>query len=368
MNVLRLAVLLIVILSIQIAPIHASLSESFINKVDNVVLDQVESQNLVGVAVALIKDGTIVYVKGYGFADVKNDIPVSEKTMFRWASISKPLAAVAAMQLWEQGKFNLESDVRGLVPEFPKKQYTITPRQLLCHQSGIVHYRNGRVIYTDGDYDTPHPYEDMILALDTFKKSPLLFKPGKKFSYSTHGYILLGAAVKRAGKQKFADQVHDRIAKPLGMKTLQPDYQWKNIPHRSKGYTYNMWYIIDESGDTDVSWKLPGGGFISTVEDLGLFACGLMNGDLVKFNTERKMWEQQKTANGKLTDYALGFNVVKTKWGLNVSHGGSQEKAKTRMSFYPDKRIGVVIMCNTHHAKVGLISSGLFNLLRESEK
>ena len=96
--------------------------------------------------------------------------------------------------------------------------------QLLSHLGGIVHYSNGRVIRTEREYDTPHPYEDVILALDTFKESPLVSRPGVRHSYSSHGFILASAVVQRAGKQKFADQVNERIAKPAGMTTLQPDY------------------------------------------------------------------------------------------------------------------------------------------------
>ena len=150
-------------------------------------------------------------------------------TQFRWASISKPVTAIAALQLVEKGLLDLDADVRTYVPEFPEKDFKITARQLLCHQAGIVHYDNGKVVPTEKKYKEAHPFADVVTALDTFKESPLLSVPGEKYSYTTHGFILLSAVVQRAGKEKFADQVHTRIAKPLGMSGFRPDYEWETF-------------------------------------------------------------------------------------------------------------------------------------------
>ena len=75
----------------------------------------------------------------------------------------------------------------------------------------------GKVIKTEREYPDPHPFADVVTALDYFKESPLLFEPGTKYSYTTHGFMLLGAAAERAGKQRFADQVKKRIAEPCAM-------------------------------------------------------------------------------------------------------------------------------------------------------
>ena len=93
--------------------------------------------------------------------------------MFRWASISKSLTAVAAMQLWERGDLDLKREARRYVPEFPDKGTTIRVWHLLCHQGGIVHYTNGKVIQTKRNYPMAHPFENVIFALDTFRESPL---------------------------------------------------------------------------------------------------------------------------------------------------------------------------------------------------
>ena len=176
-------------------------------QIDKDMQNEIAKQSLVGAALGIIVDGEIAYLKGYGLEDRENKIPVTRKTLFRWASISKSLTSVAAMQLYEKNLLDLHKDVRSYVPEFPDKNTLVTTRDLLCHQGGIVHYTNGKVIKTERQYDTPNPFESVILALDTFKDSPLVNQPGEKFSYTTHGYILLSAVIERAGGESFASQV-----------------------------------------------------------------------------------------------------------------------------------------------------------------
>ena len=343
-------------------------------RVDEAMRDEMARQELVGLAVGVIQDGQITYLKGYGLANREQRLPVTRQTMFRWASISKSLTAVAAMQLWERGDLDLKREARWYVPEFPDKGTPIRVRHLLCHQGGIVHYTNGKVIRTKRDYPVAHPFENVIYALDTFKESPLVNKPGEKYSYSTRGYMLVSAVVERAGKQKFAHQVRDRTAKPLKLATLQPDYQWEEIPHRAVGYRQRGGQV-EVSTNTDVSWKLGGGGFISNIDDLAKFAAGLLNHRLVKPATRQKMWVRQMTSGGEQTKYALGFSFNHYRdgelhtWSANgtgieiVGHSGSQEKTKTWMALWPQKKLGVVVMSNSEYASPRRLAGRLLEVV-----
>ena len=343
-------------------------------RVDQAMRDEMAEQELVGLAVGIIQDGQIAYLKGYGLADREQRVPVTRQTMFRWASISKSITAVAAMQLWERSELDFEREARRYVPEFPDKGATIRVRHLLCHQGGIVHYTNGKVIRIKRDYPVAHPFENVIYALDTFRESPLVNEPGEKYSYTTHGYILLSAVVERAGKQKFAHQVRDRIAKPLKLGTLQPDYQWEEIPHRAVGYRQRGGQV-EVSTNTDVSWKLGGGGFISNIDDLAKFAAGLLNHRLVKPATRQKMWARQMTSGGEQTKYALGFSFNHYRdgelhtWSANgtgieiVGHSGSQEKTKTWMALWPQKKLGVVVMSNSEYASPRRLAGRLLEVV-----
>ena len=324
----------------------AELTPSQRKAVDEAVITQMQQQHLVGLSMGIIQDGVVAYTAGYGLADREAGTPVTADTMYRWASISKPLTAVAAMQLVDANNLDLDADVRALVPEFPEQVSPITTRQLLGHLAGVVHYRNGPVVPTQRDYAEPHPHADVVQALDTFKASPLVSDPGEAFNYSTHGYILASAVVQRAGKERFAWQVKSRIADPLGMQSLQPDYQWVDIPNRAKGYRKLAGMIV-ASDDSDVSWKLGGGGWISTIGDLSRFAAGLMGDALLPADAKVAMWTPQRTVDGTATGYGLGFGVSGAGANLKVSHTGAQAKTRTIMSIWPAKRSGVVIMTNS---------------------
>ncbi len=339
---------------------------SLFQRIDEAAESEMERQQIVGFAVGIIQENKIAYLKGYGWEDREKRVPVTRKTMFRWASISKSLTALATMQLWEKGHLELDADVRSYVPEFPDKGHKVTLRQLLSHQGGIVHYTNGPVIVTQRQYKQPNPFENVLLALDSFKESPLVNVPGEKYSYTTHGYILLSAALQRAGKEKFAHQVRDRIVIPMKMETLQPDYQWVEIPNRTIGYRKRQGKIV-VSSNTDVSWKLAGGGYISNIDDLTKLGEGLLNGKLVKPETLRLMWTPRKTSTGEQTSYGLGFRQwnyvdgklqrtltksgesnLKDKMTLRLmGHSGSQQKTKTLLILEPSKKFGIALMSNS---------------------
>lgn len=344
-------------------PISHPLSPAQQQAVDQTVQSELERQQLIGVAVGIIREGEVVFVKGYGLADREQKTPVSTTTAFNWASNSKPLAAVAAMQLVEQKRLDLDADVRTLVPEFPDPGVVITCRHLLCHQSGIVHYTNGRVVPTPREYQSERPFLDPVVALDTFNRSPLLFVPGEKTSYSSHAYILLSAAVQRAGKADFHEQVVERIARPLKIEGLERDFPANGQQHWAVGYTKSGDEIVRAPEEAHY-WKHGAGGYKSNIEDFARWAEGLLNYRVLSPEAAGRMWTVQNDAAGKPTKWGLGFTVENDGPQLKVSHNGGQPETATRMVLYPRARHGVVVMTNSRYAKVGEISTAVYSALK----
>jgi serine beta-lactamase-like protein LACTB, mitochondrial len=337
-------------------------------KIDALVRAEIDKEKFVGLAVVVIDEGTIAWSKGYGYADREKGVRVDPaSTQFRWASISKPVTAVAALQLYEKGLLDLDADVRSYVPEFPDKGVKITARQLLCHQGGIVHYSNGKVVRTETTYSVPHPFAGVVTALDLFKESPLVNSPGTKYAYSTHGFILLSAVVERAGKQRFADQVTARIARPLGMAEFRPDYPWDDIPNRSIGYTRTDAIIAPRPLDqeTDVSSKLGGGGFTSPAIDLARFGVGLLERKLVSKSTEQLMWTVNRPIDPQgAKPYGLGFFVIDRPGHMKiVGHDGRQEKTRTALMLAPEKKCGIAIMSNSEWGDMAELALKLLNVV-----
>lgn len=346
-------------------PAPFKLSQQTLESIVAAVNSQFEKQQLVGVAFGLIENGHVAHTQGLGFADREKSIVMTPQHLIRWASVSKTITASVAGQLVEAGKLGWDDDVRQWVPEFPDHGHKITVRDLLCHQSGIVHYSNGKVVRSRKTYEQANPFQNVIVALDRFKESPLVHPPGEKYSYSTHAYILLSAVVERAGQEAFADQVARKIARPLQLKTLRPDYQWEEISDRAIGYR-KLSNQIRTSSNTDVSWKLGGGGFISSLEDMAAFAAGLLDERILSRDLKTKMWTRQETSAGEKTAVGLGFFVEGQGSELKIWHNGSQEKSKTHLLIFPNQNRGIVVMSNCEYAEPGRMVTAIDNAWRHA--
>lgn len=329
--------------------------------VDTAVQKEMEKQGLVGVAIGILDSQQIIYLNGYGLADREKKVPVTKDSIFNWASNSKPLAAVAAMQLVEKKQLDLDVDIRKYVPEFPEKDHVITMRQLLCHQSGIQHY--GIVTSTKRTYSTKLPHHDPVLALDVFNRTPLSYKPGEKYVYSSYGYVLASAVIQNAGKQPFVEQIEKRIATPLGMKSLQLDMDFHDQPHWTVGYTKVAGSVVRAREEAHY-WKHGAGGFKSNIVDFARWAQGLLHYKLVSETIEKQMWTRQATSDGKLTTMGLGFSIDEQN-GLRVSHNGKQDETTTRMVIYPLKNHGIVVMTNCGYGDPAAITTVIYQALSQ---
>lgn len=319
-------------------------------------------QELVGLSVAIAFDGKLLDVRSMGWEDFPARTPATGETMYRWGSIAKCVTAVVALQLVEQGNLDLDADVRQHVPEFPEQEYLFTSRQLLGHQAGIVHYpRMG--LRTVREYDVEHPWTDPIIALDMFNERPLLFEPGTEFHYTTPGFVILGAVVDRAGDGSYVEQVTQRICEPLGMRSMQPDRDWVDIKHRSRGYIADASGRVIDSGTDNICWKLAAGGWISTVGDLARFGSGLLGEELLKPEARLEMGTEQLTRSGGRTGYGLGIRVGEHAGLRTVSHGGAQKKASTFLLVCPEARLVVAVMCNTQGKRFGGLAEELLVLM-----
>src|SRR5262245_57518666 len=161
-------------------------------------------------SVALVVNGELRFAAAYGIADVENSVAATPATVFRIASTSKPLAAVAAMQLAERGALDLDAPVQKYAPAFPVKRFPITTRQVLAHMSGIRNYRPG-----EGERTTR--YGSLTDALSIFKDDELDHEPGARFTYTTFGYTLLGVIIEGASGRSFEDYMREQLFTPAGM-------------------------------------------------------------------------------------------------------------------------------------------------------
>lgn len=328
----------------------AGLPADKLDKIEKAISAQMSRLGIPGLSVAVVVDHKLRWSNGYGLADVENYVPAKATTAYRLGSISKPITAAAVMQLVERGKLDLDAPIQKYCPAFPAKQWPVTARLLLGHLAGVRHYKN------DSEYGSTRHYNSVVEGLEMFKDDPLGFEPGTAYRYTTHGFAVLGCAVEGASGMRFEDYERENVFKPATMDRIRVDNVTDIIPNRAQGYQKSQSGELRNSSLADTSYKIPGGGFISTVEDLAKFAIAMQTGVLVKKETLDQMWTSQKTRDGKATGYGMGWGVHERNSMKEVEHGGAQQRVSTHLYTIPEKGLAVVLMTNLEGIGGGLAS------------
>jgi len=297
-----------------------------------------------GVAVAVVENGEYEWGGGFGFADLENNVPASEDTLFRLGSISKSLTAVGALQLWERGKIDLDAPVQNYCPAFPQKQQPITTREVMGHLGGIRHYKQGPDDLEGGN--TRHFDNPIEAGLDFFKNDPLVADPGTHFHYSTQGYTLVGCVMEGASGTRYLDLMRQNVLAPAGMEHTQADNRFAIIPFRTRFYQKTESGTVENAEFLDSSYKIPGGGWISSAEDMARFEVAVLNDKLIKRSTRALMWTPLKPSDGSKDSYGLGWAVNHENGIPVVGHSGGQQGTSTDFKIVPDQRAGVVVLTN----------------------
>jgi len=329
-------------------------------EIEKAVSTFMSANSVPGMGAALVLDGEPVWSAGFGMADLEDSAPATSSTLFRLGSLSKPITATALLQLWEHGKLDLDAPVQKYCPAFPQKEWPITSRELLGHLGGIRHYnRDGK---GDIPEDSARHFASMEESLQIFAADPLVAKPGTKFNYSTYGYTLLGCVLEGAASQKYMDFVRENIFKPASMAQTQADDFFTIIPHRTRWYHKDKSEIVRNAGVLDSSYKIPGGGLISSADDMARFEAAMLADKLVKRPARDLMWTPQKTPDGKSTGYALGWGIS-DKFGIHiVAHTGGQQGTSTAFVLVPERRAGVIVLANMDSVDSGNLADQILKI------
>jgi CubicO group peptidase (beta-lactamase class C family) len=329
-------------------------------EIEKAVSSFMSANSVPGVGVAVVLEGEPAWSAGFGMADLENSAPATSSTLFRLGSISKPITAVAVLQLWERGKLDLDAPAQKYCPAFPQKEWPITARELLGHLGGIRHYNS------DGKGDIPEDsarhFTSMEESLQIFAADPLVSKPGTKFNYSTYGYTLLGCVLEGATSQKYVDFVRENVFKPARMEHTQADDFFAVIPHRTRWYHKDKAGAVRNAGVLDSSYKIPGGGLLSSADDMARFEAAILADKLVQRSTRDLMWTVLKPTEGKPSHYALGWFVAE-KFGLRTAgHTGGQQGTDTAFLMAPERRAGVVVLANMDNVNTNLLADEILKI------
>lgn len=285
--------------------------------------------------------GKVAWLKASGSADLATKRRVEVDTPFRTASIAKPLTAVGLMRLQEAGKLRLEEEIHQHCPAFPAKPYRIELSQLLGHLGGIRHYRN------EMDRNNPTHYASLGESLRRFANDPLLAEPGEEFHYSTYGFNLVGCAMEGASGVSYSQWMQEQVFGPAGMTATGADDGSGVSARRAQGYRLNAQGKIDPCAFSDNTAKLPGGGLVSTAQDLLRFAEALYRNQLLSRESVKRMWTSGQLRSGRLTGYGLGWTLSRSPEGdAEIFHTGDQQGASTMLYLRPEQSFAFVWLGN----------------------
>jgi CubicO group peptidase (beta-lactamase class C family) len=310
-------------------------------KVD-AIFAQYDKPDSPGYALGVIKDGKLVYARGYGMANLEHGVPNGPNLVYDIGSTSKQFTAASVLLLAQRGKLSLDDDVRKHVPELTAYQKPITIRNLLHHTSGVRDYTT-LFSLAGVNFDDTTTEKD---ALDIIvRQKALNFTPGDEWLYSNSGYFLLSVIIKRASGKSLAEFAKENIFSPLGMKhTLILDDHKKIVPMRATGYSPNP------RGDFQIemsNFEQTGDGAVQTsVEDLLLWDQNFYEPKVGGKTFLEQMQGVGALNNGEKHRYASGLFIGEYKGLRRIDHGGSWAGYRSELARFPDQKFSVACLCN----------------------
>ena len=374
-------IILVIILLYHLSPRTPSPPESInnITEFDAYLEELVNSGSPQGLSILIVKNDSIVYSKGFGWADKPNNIKATPETVYHWWSITKIPTAIAILQLEEQSKLELDDAVSKYLPFFEvkypsDKKNIITIRHLLNHSSGIPD-ASGLELAEWIHHDTDPPLDQTDLIEKVFPNySTLKFEPGKDTAYSNIGYMLLGAIIEKASNQNYRDYIIQHILEPLQMKQTnfvytremeaveaagsQPTFTLMAPLLRIKMGSFiretshnSLWlervYTDQESPSALIGSTLDASRLVRAYLNKGILDGNrILSEKSIKRMTNDNHIAQANDDNSYFFRRGIGWHIFKDKSGFKLEHTGGGPGFFTSMQIYPSDNLGLVLFCN----------------------
>ena len=295
------------------------------------------------------KKDSILFERGYGWANLEDSVRNTPGSRITIASIGKMFTATAIGQFIAAGKLKFDDTLGKVLPEYPNKSraQSITIRQLLGHTAGLGD------LFSDSAYDRNRDYPSALALASAVADRPLLFAPGTKWSYSNEGYVVLGAVIEKITGESYDDYLRRHIFDPAGMShtgNFAPD---DVVPHRAVGYRHRAndpLGVRPPYGNRTFARKgSPAGGEYTTARDLWQFSLALLSGKLVPPAIRDTLWTGRSPLPWDQSQ-KYGYGVIVSPAGnrtvLGHGGGGSGSGIDNEFRFFSDGSYAVVVLAN----------------------
>jgi len=329
-------------------PFAQSFPDSTISKI-NKLFTRWDNANSPGCAVAIVRNDSVLFAKGYGMANLEYSVPIEPGTIFHMASVSKQFTAFAIVLLARQGKLQLDEDIHKYLSWFPDLKEKITIRNLLNHTSGIRD--QWQLLAISGTrLDDVITQEHIIKILS--KQQALNFKPGEQYSYSNSGFTMLAEIVRSVTGQSLRQFTDSAIFKPLGMVNTHFHDNYEEIV-KNRSYSY---YKTDTVHFANSILSYSNAGATSLFTNLNDISKWIMNFYTHKVGDQKdidQLTQKGKLNNGKELNYALGIVSGTYNGWRQFTHGGADAGYRTYLAVFPDLKMGFAVFSNLGDVNTG---------------
>lgn len=310
------------------------------DKVDDLVLREMKKSGAPGMSVAVIRNGKVIKLRGYGYANVEHQIKVTPATVFEIGSIGKMFTASLVMKLVESGKVNLDESIRTYLPEAPMTWDKVTVRHILTHTSGIR-----RDFPNNVDRHKDLTESELIKTLNDI---PLEFEPGEKWSYSNVGYVTLGYMCSKVGGKQRSDLLSDLIFKPAEMTSARIISDSEIVKNRAAGYFINDGKFLNQPWEPPASRAGGSSGIYVSLTDMVKWNAALDEDRVLSSHIKKQMWTSATLNNGSKTDYGFGWMVPVINGHKYMGHSGGMKGFSASYRRFPDDGLAVIVLANSN--------------------
>lgn len=354
-----MAALLSLLLLFLASPRMAALGADTVDRrIDEFVRAEMARQKIPGVAIGVVKNGSVMKAQGYGLANVEHDVPVTPETIFQSGSLGKQFTAAAVMLQVESGKVVLSDAITKFFPDAPEGWKAITVRHLLTHTSGIPDY-------TDDTFDYRKDYTEAQLASFAYKLK-LEFPAGARWNYSNTGYVLLGIIVGKAAGKFYGDVLAESVFRPLGMTTTRVITEADIVAHRAAGYRLVKDQLKNQQWVAPMLNTTADGSLYLSVKDLIAWDAGVKGRKVLREESWKQILEPVRLNSGRSYPYGFGW-AIDVRGGKPLhAHGGAWQGFKTHFSRFLGDDLSIIVLANLAQADPARLVDGIAAIVNPS--
>jgi len=326
-------------------------------RIDEFVRAEMVRQKVPGVAIAVVNKGEVI-ARGYGSANLEQQAPVTDETIFQSGSLAKMFTATAVMLLVEDGKLSPSDPIMKLLPDAPAAWRSITVRHLLNHTSGIAEY-------TTSTFNYRKDYTEEELAQFAYQQ-PLEFPAGSRWNYSNTGYVLLGIIVHKASGQFYGNVLAERVFKPVGMQTARVISEADVIRHRAAGYQLVRGEVKNQDWVSPRLCTTADGSLYWSLRDLLAWDAAVKRRAILKAESWHEILTPARLNSGKTYPYGMGWFLDERGSKPLQWHGGSWQGFRTQFSRFLGDDLDIIVLANLAQANPARFVDGIAAIFNPS--